>query len=80
MSTQTTPAPSQLPDYLASASPNPTANRAPWYTNTAPTFAGVFLWFVFWDSISSNGLNVGGLWPCLQHPLPPPAADARAPN
>jgi len=65
MSTQTTPAPSQLPDYLASATPNPSANRAPWYTNTAPTFAGVFLWFVFWDSISSSGLNVGGLWPAI---------------
>jgi cytosine permease len=65
MSTQTTPAPSQLPDYLASASPNPQANRAPWFTNTAPTFAGVFLWFVFWDSISSSGLSVGGIWPAI---------------
>ena len=37
----------------------------PWYTNAAPTFAGVFLWFVFWDSISANGLTAGGLWPSL---------------
>ncbi|MDG3003004.1 hypothetical protein [Paludisphaera mucosa] len=61
MSTQTIPTSSPLPDYLASATPNPPANRAPWYTNTAPTFAGVFLWFVFWNSISGSGLSVGGL-------------------
>ncbi len=38
----------QLPDYIASAKPNPAANRAPWYKNTAPTYAGIMLWFVFW--------------------------------
>lgn len=65
MSTETTTAPSRLPDYLASASPNSMANRAPWYLNTAPTFAGIFLWFVFWDQMSKNGLAVGGLWPSL---------------
>jgi cytosine permease len=60
MSTQTTASSSQLPDYLASARPNPPTNRAPWYKNTAPTYAGIFLWFVFWDSISQYGLtNVG---------------------
>lgn len=61
MSTQTIPSSGPLPDYIASATPNPQANRGPWYSNTAPTFAGVFLWFVFWNSISQNGLSVGGL-------------------
>lgn len=51
----------QLPDYITSAKPNPTTNRAPWYKNTAPTYAGIFLWFVFWDSMSGNGLSAGGL-------------------
>ncbi|MFC1764597.1 cytosine permease [Planctomycetota bacterium] len=32
-----------LPNYLASASPNPTSNRGPWYKNTALTYAGIFL-------------------------------------
>jgi cytosine permease len=32
-----------LPDYLAMAKPNPMENRAPWYKNTAPTYAGIFL-------------------------------------
>jgi cytosine permease len=39
---------STLPSYVASASPNPIGNRAPWYKNTAPTYAGIMLWFVFW--------------------------------
>lgn len=50
-----------LPDFITSAKPNPVANRAPWYKTTAQTYAGIFLWFVFWDSMSANGLTVGGL-------------------
>ena len=30
----------RLPDYITSATPNPAANRAPWFKNTAPTYAG----------------------------------------
>jgi cytosine permease len=41
--------PAQLPSYITSATPNPASNRAPWYKNTAPTYAGIFLWFVFWQ-------------------------------
>ena len=41
----------KLPSYLASASPNPAANRAPWYKNTAQVYAGIMLWFVFWQQI-----------------------------
>jgi cytosine permease len=49
-----------LPDYITSAAPNPAGNRAPWYTNTAPTYAGIFLWFVFWqDAVTAP--NLGGL-------------------
>src|SRR5437899_5724598 len=60
--TTPTPAPTPpLPDYLQAAKPNPRSNRAPWYKNTAPTYAGIFLWFAFWDPMSSNGLSVGGL-------------------
>lgn len=62
---QTTTPAAQLPDYLASAKPNPPSNRAPWFKNTAPTYAGIFLWFVFWDSMSQNGLAAGGLLPTL---------------
>jgi len=55
------PSTGALPDYLQAARRVPPGKRAPWYTNTAPTFAGVFLWFVFWDSASYRGLPQGGL-------------------
>ncbi len=60
LDTSTVPS-SPLPTYLQAATPNPITNRAPWYKNTAPTYAGIFLWFVFWDSIAANGLDRGGL-------------------
>ena len=41
----------KLPSYLASAVPNPATNRAPWYKNTAQTYAGIMLWFVFWNQV-----------------------------
>jgi cytosine permease len=37
------------------AKPNPPTNRAPWYKNTAPTYAGIFLWFVFWSQAPTGG-------------------------
>ena len=51
----------QLPSYITSATANPKSNRGPWYKNTAPTYAGIFLWFIFWDSMAGNGLAAGGL-------------------
>ncbi|MDP3850984.1 MAG: cytosine permease [Luteolibacter sp.] len=52
--------PSPLPSYISGATPNPASNRAPWYKNTAPTYAGIFLWFVFWQD-AANAPNQGGL-------------------
>jgi cytosine permease len=39
------------------AKPNPPGNRTPWYKSTAPTYAGIFLWFVFWQDAASGGGN-----------------------
>jgi cytosine permease len=50
-----------LPDYITSATPNPASNRAPWYKNTAPTYAGIFLWFVFWQDAAKAGTPGGTL-------------------
>jgi cytosine permease len=61
MNNQPTSAAGPLPSYITSATPLGTDKRAPWYKNTAPTYAGIFLWFVFWDSMSANGLSAGGL-------------------
>ncbi len=42
---------SNLPDYVASAQPVPQAKRVPWFSSTAQTYAGIMLWFVFWQDI-----------------------------
>lgn len=51
----------RLPSYVTENQPNPMANRAPWYKNTAPTYAGIMLWFVFWNDVPSNGALSAGL-------------------
>lgn len=50
-----------LPDYIAKAVPNPASNRAPWYVNTAPTYAGVFLWVAFYLSLAGIVIDRAGL-------------------
>ncbi len=55
-----------LPDYVSMAKPNPAANRAPWYKNTAPTYAGIMLWFVFWQDVPGGAGALGGV---LSHGL-----------
>jgi cytosine permease len=54
-----------LPNYIAKATPNPATNRAPWYKNTAPTYAGVFLWIVFYREIAGGTLDQAGVGVCL---------------
>jgi len=51
----------QLPTYIISAQPNPTENRAPWYKTTAPAYAGIFLWFVFWQDVARTDTPGGTL-------------------
>ena len=46
---------SNLPDYVASAKPVPAAGRVAWYKTTAQTYAGIMLWFVFWESVPASG-------------------------
>ncbi|MGH9659153.1 MAG: cytosine permease, partial [Bryobacteraceae bacterium] len=54
-----------LPDYIAKAKPNPASNRAPWYTNTAPSYAGIFLWIAFYNSMAGGTISHAGLGVCL---------------
>lgn len=51
---------SELPNYLAAAKPVPLENRAPWYKNIAQTYAGVMLWFVFWQGLATAEGRPGG--------------------
>jgi cytosine permease len=43
------------------AKPNPPENRAPWYKSTAPAYAGIFLWVVFYMAIAQGTLSQAGL-------------------
>lgn len=54
-----------LPEYLAKAAPNPAQNRAPWYKNTAPSYAGVFLWIAFYNAIAVGTITRGSIVACL---------------
>jgi len=54
-----------LPDYLAKAVPNPMGKRGPWYANTAPSYAGIFLWIAFYQQMAGGTLAHAGLGVCL---------------
>jgi cytosine permease len=54
-----------LPEYIAKAVPNPASKRGPWYANTAPSYAGVFLWIVFYKSMANGTITRGSLAVCL---------------
>ncbi|HYI96260.1 MAG TPA: cytosine permease [Bryobacteraceae bacterium] len=54
-----------LPDYIAKAVPNPSTNRAPWYVNTAPTYAGIFLWVAFYQSLAAGTIDRASLAVCM---------------
>jgi cytosine permease len=54
-----------LPSYIEKAVPNPPANRAPWYKNTAPSYAGIFLWVVFYQALAVGTLEHAGPWFCV---------------
>ena len=54
-----------LPAYIEKTAPNPKANRAPWYVNTAPSYAGVFLWIAFYQTLAQGTIEKAGLGLCL---------------
>ena len=56
---------SNLPAYIQRAVPNAPSSRAPWYKNTAPSYAGIFLWVVFYQSLADGTLTHAGPWFCL---------------
>jgi cytosine permease len=49
-----------LPEYIRKAVPNAPANRAPWYVNTAPTYAGIFLWVAFYQQLAQGAIPHAG--------------------
>ena len=57
--------PDSLPSYVRSAKPNPSTNRAPWYTKIAPSYAGIFLWIGFYHGLGTETLTRVGLAGCI---------------
>ncbi len=56
-----------LPSYVAAAQPVPKDKRAPWFKTTAQTYAGIMLWFVFWESVPTSGAAGFGWNPGARH-------------
>ena len=54
-----------LPGYLKASVPNPPNARKPWYTNTAPSYFGIFLWFPFYLTLAQQTLPQASLATCL---------------
>ena len=54
-----------LPDYVKESVPNPASKRAAWYKNTAPAYAGIFLWVGFYLGLPAPTLSRAGLGVCL---------------
>ncbi len=54
-----------LPDYLKASVSNPATNRAPWYKNTFPSYAGIFLWAPFYLGLAGPTLSRASLTVCL---------------
>ncbi len=52
---------SELPDYVVQAQPVPQESRAAWFKNTAPAYAGIMLWFVFWQKVAVGDGEPGGV-------------------
>ncbi|MGH9446081.1 MAG: cytosine permease [Terriglobia bacterium] len=54
-----------LPGYVKSSVPNPSSNRAPWYKNTFPSYAGIFLWVPFYLGLAAPTISQAGLGVCV---------------
>jgi len=54
-----------VPTYLKAAVPNPKSNRAPWFKNIAPTYAGIFLSVVFYLQLAAGTLSQGSVTVCI---------------
>ncbi|HET7842494.1 MAG TPA: cytosine permease [Terriglobia bacterium] len=54
-----------IPDYIRSSVPIPAEKRAPWYKNTFPSYAGIYLWVAFYLSLAGPTISKAGLGVCL---------------
>ena len=57
--------PTSLPDYVKSSVPNPLSKRAPWYKNTFPAYAGIFLWVAFYLGLAAPTISLASPGTCM---------------
>jgi len=50
-----------IPAYVQASVPNPLGNRQPWYKNTAPSYAGIFLWVGFYLQLADGTISQMGV-------------------
>jgi cytosine permease len=50
-----------LPEYVRASVPNPPAQRQAWYKNTAPAYAGIFLWVAFYLQLADGTISRMGV-------------------
>lgn len=53
--------PTVLPEYVRASVPNASGNRKAWYKNTAPSYAGIFLWVGFYLQLANGTISQMGL-------------------
>jgi cytosine permease len=53
------------PSYVKSAVPVPASARVPWYRNTFPTYAGIFLWVGFYLQLAGPTISNASVATCL---------------
>jgi cytosine permease len=56
---------SLTPSYIRSAVPVPLSERVPWYKNTFPTYAGIFLWVGFYLQLAGPTVGSASVFACL---------------
>ena len=54
-----------LPGYVTASVPNPAEKRAAWYKNTAPSYAGIFLWVAFYLGLAGPTISQASLSVCI---------------
>ena len=54
-----------IPNYIRLTRPIPSVQRDPWYKNTFPTYAGIFLWVGFYLSLAGPTIGEASVGICM---------------
>ncbi len=54
-----------LPEYVRTSTPAPASERGPWYRNTFPSYAGIYLWYAFYLSLAGPTISRANLGLCI---------------